>query len=336
MLRRLLIVCAAVIALFANFLRAVFLVRIAATENLSEVSRWHDIAGYSIIAFVFVRHPGSRILAREITSHRSEVGDPNSESALGNRQLAIGNSRLLPNHRPSAGSCSSRLEPPHGIAFTNAISSAAYLECPVAEQAPNFRKLKIDNEIRAVLRFDEGDAAAWTISSPVNATEPKIVPCSLYVFRWNPGKNSALLANLHRPDVCLPASGWTQVADHEVRSYPISSSVELPFRHFEFQRRLAMPRRRRHMHFIVYRKIALRDAPHRPQHTNLPGMSGNRSEWTRAERVRDVLEGRRHLGQQAIEAIFISGEPFSATEAETHLRDFVRNVISLSESENRR
>ena len=90
------------------------------------------------------------------------------------------------------------------------------------EQAPNFRKLKIDNEIRAVLRFDEGDAAAWTISSPVNATEPNTVPCSLYVFRWNPGKNSALLANLHRPDVCLPASGWTQVADHGVRSYPIS------------------------------------------------------------------------------------------------------------------
>src|SRR5438874_11965045 len=54
-LRRLaLVVCAVVIALLANFLRAVFLVMVAATENLSEVSRWHDIAGYSIIAFVFV------------------------------------------------------------------------------------------------------------------------------------------------------------------------------------------------------------------------------------------------------------------------------------------
>jgi exosortase len=54
-LRRLaLVVCAVVIALLANFLRAVFLVMVAATESLSEVSRWHDIAGYSIIAFVFV------------------------------------------------------------------------------------------------------------------------------------------------------------------------------------------------------------------------------------------------------------------------------------------
>ena len=33
------------------------------------------------------------------------------------------------------------------------------------EQSPNFRKLKIDSEIRGVLRFDEGEAAAWTLTS---------------------------------------------------------------------------------------------------------------------------------------------------------------------------
>src|SRR5262245_45257058 len=49
-----LVACAIVIALVANFVRAVFLVRVAATENLLEVGRWHDIAGYSIIALVFV------------------------------------------------------------------------------------------------------------------------------------------------------------------------------------------------------------------------------------------------------------------------------------------
>src|SRR5438105_1655472 len=49
-----LVACAGAIALLANFVRAVFLVMVAATENLSEVNRWHDIAGYSIIAFVFV------------------------------------------------------------------------------------------------------------------------------------------------------------------------------------------------------------------------------------------------------------------------------------------
>ena len=54
-LRRVALVVGAVaIALFANFIRAVFLVMVAATKNISEVTRWHDIAGYTIVALVFV------------------------------------------------------------------------------------------------------------------------------------------------------------------------------------------------------------------------------------------------------------------------------------------
>jgi len=201
------------------------------------------------------------------------------------------------------------------------------------EQAPNFRKLKIDNEIRAVLRFDQGDAAAWTISSPVNATEPSPVGCSLYVFRWNPGKNSALLANLHRPDVCLPASGWKQVADHGVQSYPISDSVKLPFRHFEFQRAFeGSAPQIAHAFYCLSEDRALGGSASLSKR-NSPGMFGNRSEWTRSERLRSVLEGRRHLGQQVIEVIFMSHEPLSAADAESHLRSFIRDVVRLREAD---
>ena len=86
--------CAVVIALLANFLRAVFLVRIAATENLSEVSRWHDIAGYSIIAFVFVATLALAYLlgkSQPYRCRRSEISEE-SQSAIGTRQLH--NSRL--------------------------------------------------------------------------------------------------------------------------------------------------------------------------------------------------------------------------------------------------
>jgi hypothetical protein len=153
----------------------------------------------------------------------------------------------------------------------------------------------------------------------------------LYIFRWEPGRNSALLANLHRPDVCLPASGWTQVADDGVRNYPVSGALELPFRHFEFQRAFgdSPPETAHAFYCLSENRAAGSSAP--PQDTNLPGMSGSRSEWTRAERLGAVLEGRRHLGQQVIEAIFISGEPFSAADAESHLRDLVRDVVILRE-----
>ena len=62
-------------------------------------------------------------------------------------------------------------------------------------------------------------------------------------------------------------------------------------------------------------------------------MTGSRSEWTRAERIRTVLEGRRHLGQQVIQAIFISSYPLSGADAESQLRDLVREVVVLREPE---
>src|SRR5882724_11965451 len=73
--RRLALVAGAVaIALFANFLRAVFLVGVAATKNISEVSRWHDVAGYTIVALVFV---GTMGLAYWLG--KSEIRNPKSE-----------------------------------------------------------------------------------------------------------------------------------------------------------------------------------------------------------------------------------------------------------------
>jgi hypothetical protein len=223
------------------------------------------------------------------------------------------------------------------------------------EQAPNFRKLKIDEEIRSVLRFDEGNGAAWTLTSvvaavsaaqpataesardpntfatPAKRSQPSSISCILYVFRWNPGRNSALLANLHRPDVCLPASGWNQVADNGVRNYPVSGRFELPFRHFEFQRAFedSTPQTAHAFYCLSEDRASGPSTTQQGtnQTANSAGMSGSPSEWTRAERLRTVLEGRRHLGQQVIEAIFMSSEPFSAADAESHLRDLVRDVV---------
>jgi exosortase len=327
LLRRLvLIVCAVVIAIVANFFRAVFLVRIAATENLSEVTRWHDIAGYSIIALVFVA-----TMAIAYLLDRSGIRDRQSkirgQQPVVTSQWSVVSGRFL-----AAALC--------WLLFVEVGTAAWYRfheRNPVSgirwnvkwpQQAPNFHKLKIDNEIRAVLRFDEGYAAAWTISSPADATEPNTVSCSLFVFRWNPGKNSALLANLHRPDVCLPASGWNQIADHGVRSYPISDSVELPFRHFEFQRAFDGSAPQTAHAFYCLSEDRPPESSASSGNTASPGMFGNRSKWTRSERLRAVLDGRRHLGQQVIEAIFISNGPLSAAEAETQLRDFVTDVVT--------
>jgi exosortase len=326
-----LVACAVAIALLANFVRAVFLVHIAATENLSEVGRWHDIAGYSIIAFVFVATMVFAYLLgkSEIPNSKSEIKGQVPQAAISNRHSAI------PIRYMAAALCWLLFVEIGTAAWYRLhernLVSGTHWTVQWPEQAPNFRKLKIDNEIRAVLRFDEGSAAAWNVTS-AEKSDPGAITCSLFVFRWNPGKNSALLANLHRPDVCLPASGWKQVADHGVLNYPVSDAAELPFRHFEFQRGFeASPPQRAHAFYCLSEDRASGGFAF-PGKTDSPGMFGNRSEWTRSERLRAVLEGRRHLGQQVIEAIFISDEAVSAADAESRLRDLVRDVVRLRET----
>jgi len=348
-----LVVGAVIIAVFANFVRAVFLVTVAATKNISEVSRWHDVAGYTIIALVFLSTMGLAYLLRksEIRNPKSEIGGQSSE-VRSQRSEVRGRRSIVSSPYVAAALCW-LLFVEIGIATwyraheTNLVSGIRWtVQWP--EQAPHFRKLNIDPEIRSVLRFDEGQNAAWMLTPPatsessppaktsgtqLNRLPPNAVACYLYVFRWNPGRNSALLANLHRPDVCLPASGWTQVADDGVRNYPVTGAFELPFRHFEFQRAIGNSApQTAHAFYCLSEDRAAKSSV--PATTSLPGMTGRPSEWTRAERVREVLEGRRHLGQQVIGAIFVSNESFSSADAESRLRDLVREVVVLRHREN--
>jgi exosortase len=358
--RRVALVAGAVaIALFANFFRAVFLVMVAGTENISEVTRWHDVAGYTILALVFF---GTIGLAYLLGRKKATVVAGVPAKPKPGEGWSPATNRSQPARLPLQIPACYVLSALCWLLFVEIGTAAWYrvhernlisgirwsVQWP--EQSPNFRKLKIDPEIRSVLRFDEGETAAWTIPSPTsseNAVEPKGFPtpvnrsrentisCLLYVFRWEPGRNSALLANLHRPDVCLPASGWTQVADDGVRNYPVTGAFELPFRHFEFQRTFeGLAPQTAHAFYCLLEDRASGASTSRQNENvlaNSRGMYGSRSEWTRAERIGSVLEGRRHLGQQVIEVIFISSEPFSAADAESHLRDLVREVVVLRE-----
>ena len=313
-----LVIGAVIIAVFANFVRAVFLVTVAAAKNISEVSRWHDIAGYTIVALVFVSTMGLAYwLGREPAGGRSSCDAGLAELAPPVAGASPARKRLQPARLPLqvpgsylAAALCWLLFVEVGIAAwyraheTNLVSSIRWtVQWP--EQAPKFRKLNIDPEVRSVLRFDEGQCAAWMLapssasdSSPpaktsgtqVNRLPPNAVGCYVYVFRWNPGRNSALLANLHRPDVCLPASGWTQVADDGVRNYPVTGTFELPFRHFEFQRAIGNSApQTAHAFYCLSEDRAAESST--PATTSLPNMTGSPSEWTRAERVREVLEG---------------------------------------------
>jgi len=334
--RVLLVIGAVAIALGTNFLRAIFLVWIAATRSISEVNRWHDLAGYTIVAIVFLGTFGLAYLLG-----KSEIRSQIPRLAIGNQSQPGSDQSAVPSFYFFAAFCwiiavEAGAQLWYRAHERNLVASIQW-EVEWPESAPNFQQLKIDDEVRRQLRFDEGHAASWTWPAAISpgtsqSSNSRPITCVVYFFRWNPGRNSALLANLHRPDVCLPAVGWTQVADTGVRNYPVDGSLALPFRHFEFRHggRENPNQQVAHAFYCLWEDRA---ASPSAAGSKLPQMSGSRSSWTRAERLRTVIEGRRHLGQQVMEFIVLSRGPTDLDQVEAR---FARSLPQLIKIESRK
>ena len=332
--RVLLVIGAVAIALGTNFLRAIFLVWIAATKSISEVNRWHGVAGYTIVALVFLGTFGLACLLgkSQIRNPKSEIRSQVPQFAIRTRQSAISGFYFF------AALCwivavEAGAQLWYRAHERNLVSSIQW-EVEWPESAPNFQRLKIDDEVRRQLRFDEGHAASWTwptaISSETSqSSNSRPITFVLYFFRWNPGRNSALLANLHRPDVCLPAIGWTQVADTGVRNYRVNGSLTLPFRHFEF-RHGARENSSQEVAHAFYCLWEERAASPSAAGSKLPQMSGSRSSWTRAERLRTVIEGRRHLGQQMMEFVALSRSPIDDDEIDARFAQALPRLVKVT------
>jgi exosortase len=317
--RAILVVAAAAIAFLGNCVRAFFLVWVAANQNTAAANRWHDFAGYGIVALVFL---GTLILTSLFGSGKKQRATIKVES----RKDEVENEGKTEGHRS-------------GFLISNfyyLLSAAAIIWLGITEfaaaewyrahegdlaqtmrwqvqwpkAAPNFHEMKIEDDVRRILRFDEGHAATWNLpaTDSGSAAANKPLTCTLYFFRWNSGKNSALLANLHRPDVCLPSIGWNQTGDTGVKKYSVAQDLVLPFRHFEFRHESPgqSTQQTAHAFYCLWEdRVSLAATK-----SQLPEMSISASAWTRNERIRAVLEGRRHLGQQVLELIVQGrGEP---------------------------
>lgn len=343
--RAALVIGAVAIAIAANFCRAFFLVWIAATKSISATERWHDFAGYSIVAAVFI---GSLALASllgrtKIRGQRSEIRSQRSEtgSRQSNSSFVISHSSFL----AAAGL--------GWLIFVELAAASWYrwhernliaterwsVRWPAS--APGFHLLKLDEQVRSTLRFDYGEAASWdyrannsTIVSPTGVAAFPRATWFVYFFRWEPGRNSALLANLHRPDVCLPAIGWKQVADDGVRQYPTGNrggDLYLPFRHFEFRvgTKEQPPQQAAHAFYCLWEDRTPGTAAASPSRLQ-PGMTTFPSSWTRGERVRTVLEGRRHLGQQVMEVVLATHGLIDLKEAQADFAALLSKLIVVT------
>jgi exosortase len=353
-----LIVATIALALIANVGRAFLLVWLAATRGLAAMEHAHDIAGYGVLLVVFAGAVGIATYLRKkqggtkVESRRDKVESESQRSDVSLRPLGAYPPACKPYGLETAPAGDQRSEvgdrksvfllsnfyfliPAFAWLLFVEIGAEAWYRLHERNLIPQpqwmvrwpesglgFHEIHLDEHTRRMLRFDEGRGVIWR--DPEMASSAAAFDL-LYFFRWRPAHNSALLASLHRPDVCLPATGWRQTADHRVRYYPVASGLTVPFRHFEFVHRIAPEREQfAHAFYCLWEDRVRRIGNFTTEDKE---MARGPSEWTRDERMGVVLAGRRHLGQQVMELVMASSEPVSASNAEARFSKMLKDLI---------
>lgn len=110
--------------------------------------------------------------------------------------------------------------------------------------------------------------------------------------------------------------------------------MSLPFRHFLFaqgtptQSVNSNPSRQRFAHaFYCLREDRVRNEGE--ESSNREQFAQEPSEWSRRERIGLVLEGRRHLGQQVMEFVFLTPNDVKPNEAEGRFAQALPGLIEV-------
>ena len=144
----------------------------------------------------------------------------------------------------------------------------------------------------------------------------------MFFFRWEPGTSTILRARAHRPDVCLPNTGWRVAEDLGVSDYTVANGVRMPFRHFSFVRD-GNDRRLVSAHaFFCQREDRVSAAA--GQYNMNTGSTGN---WGMADRVRAVREGQRNQGQQVLEVVMITPREMPSTAVQGEFAKLAPQIV---------
>jgi exosortase/archaeosortase family protein len=316
LVRRILLVIGAIaIALCANCLRALFLVWLATSQQAGSVTRWHDIAGYSIVLVVFV---GTMILAAWLAKgpvqrqKKEDQAQPRLiHSLMPVSSLFIALAWLF--CVEIAVEFWYRSHERHLIAEKN-----WSVQWPA--DAAGFRETPIDEGVRRTLRFDEGHQASWMVSAQPGKTEGESISRAFaFFFRWNARGSSVVRARAHRPDICLPSVGWSLTADEGTHNYEVGN-LSVPFRRNVF--------RKEGTNAVAYTYFCLQEDQRRPDEDrpDLRVTGGAQPDWSSAERTRVVRNGVRNLGQRVLEIILVSPAPLDRATVE---EEFARTLQAL-------
>lgn len=266
-----LIVAGAGLAFFCNVIRTALLVWIGAKNGAQSIEAWHDPAGLTILLvclfglwLISLRmHRGSDGHFEIHTNDNAPVTFPWPVAALLALLLLLSEAGVQIWYR---------------LHQNTASASRWTVSWPTSE--PDYRSVPIAPESAALLQYNQGGGASWETGDGRR--------WMMYFFRWLPGRTAALFVKIHRPDICLPASGLTIERDNGIKLLSING-VNLPVRSYRFDDH-GVPL---HVFYCYW------DA--RSNYANVA--AAEEEDWSARGRLRAALRGRREVGAQMLEIV---------------------------------
>jgi exosortase len=294
------------LAFLLNVARALFLSWKASAGGVGQIEKWHDSAGFTIVLICFAAlwllaffirrlHQPSLLGSQPLTdSPRCLAAHPHSASrylsAIGCWALCV---ILLTQIWYGAHSRTSLQPVRWSVVLPEANRTFETNSLP----ARTMELLQYDHGISC--RWQNEDGSVW----------------SVYFLRWE-GKStqSIMAARTHRPEVCLPAAGLTQVTPPQPGSLE-AGSLRLPFQKSVY----SAPGGPLYVFYFVWQ-----DGDER---------RGGMRARTPSDRLVGPIEGTRRFGQQVLEVI-LSGYA-SVTDAETALHRSLPDLIRVERATHR-
>ena len=272
--RRLLLVLAgAVLAFICNLVRTFILVWVGAKRGLHAIESWHDPAGLTILLVCLL---GLWWLSLFLRRHSAEAeAAPYIDNQRGGIRLSLPLFASLALWLLLVEAATQVWYRVHQSPLANSRWSVNW---PQSETS--YKTVPIAPEAEKMLRYDEGGGATWDAGDGHR--------WMMYFFRWLPGRTAALFVKVHRPDICLPASGMTLSSDSGIRLLAING-VDLPIRTYRFD----------HAGTPLHVFYCYWDARSTYENTG----AAQAEDWSARGRLRAALQGRREIGAQMLEVV---------------------------------
>ena len=267
-----LLILALLAALLGNILRNTLLAVVASTRGLAAVSSWHDPAGYLILILTV----GTVVVTAWLWGRGS----------------------VTP--RPAILTQDSRCVTPHPFPWLSCIVPALLLAGSLVGSELWFRAHESGDPTAGVrwdLRSRSGSPAVSPVVIPPRTmamlfhpegfsekwTFPSGIAGQVFYFRWPPGRSSVQAMRMHSPEICLESIGM-KLQEH-LGSVTVSG---IPFDSLLFSQGARLVRV---FHARIREDVA-------------SGTSGEGFLDTPAERIGNLLQGRRNRGERMIEIAF--------------------------------